>query len=356
VVPFGALTRFGYWATYWAVWSTMIWLDTKVAPLKCPTTTTGMFGLEELGRVPGVHHVRPGPLDPEGDEVDPVAGRDGGPTRAPPPLRAGRSSSPRVALLWATAWSDRLEVVERLPRPFDHQEGERAPPGRRRPPRAPPRAGRRRSGPGRAAGTGPPGPGPAVGGLGAEARDRRSAGTRPPTSTSPSPWGASTRATVRTSRAARTLEAAAAPPQRHGVAGQDGEGDAVAGVDVIHPSPSDWRWRRAMSNSAALEPVGEHLDAVADHQHPGEDQGEGDEPEQQGPGHDPVDGGREVGVQDGGPWWSVRHQSTEKWTMGTSTRRTGRRWRSAGPGRRDRPEPGAGPDSRAGGRAAARSR
>ena len=33
--PLGApRTRLGYLATYWAVWSTMIWLDTKVAPAK----------------------------------------------------------------------------------------------------------------------------------------------------------------------------------------------------------------------------------------------------------------------------------------------------------------------------------
>ena len=64
--------------------------------------------------------------------------------------------------------------------------------------------------------------------------------------------------------------------------------------------PSAWRSRRATSSSPRPQPVLEHADPVADQEHPDEDQGQGDEAEQQGPGHRPVDGGREVGVQHGG--------------------------------------------------------
>ena len=252
VDPLGALTRLGYWATYWAVWSTMIWFDTKVSPTKWPDHDHGDVGLEELGRVARVHDVDP-TVGARGDEVDPAAVAVDRPGHHQALEPEGLRPQDGLALKGLV---HRLEVVERTAEALhqekdegadeddaDHDEpaallpsrpvrGRRAGPVRTLPPDALDRSATSTSG--------------------RAGRSALSASTVPATSASRRrrPRRPRRGAIVGIDAGGQSFEAAAAPPQLDGVAAQDGEGDGVAGVDVAHSSPSDQRSRRAMSRSA----------------------------------------------------------------------------------------------------------
>ena len=165
-----------------------------------------------------------------------------------------------MALL-CRAWFDRLEVVERTAEALhqkkdeggdedgaDHHEPAALVPTRRR--------GRRPW----SDGAGTPvasdravaGPVPVPVPVASVAGPRRRHSRRRwwPARARPVPWGERSRGRVRLDPGRQPFQPAAAPPQLDGVAAQDGEGDAVAGVDVAHASPSDHRSRRATSRSA----------------------------------------------------------------------------------------------------------
>ena len=146
VVPLGALTRLGCSGTYWAVWSTMIWLETKRVPREVPDHDHRDVGLEELGRVA----VLTTSTCVLGTRRPRSRRRRRGGAPMPGTTRPSRRNVlvPSIALL-RQGLVDGLEVVERTAEALHEQEAESGHEHGTDHPQAPAAGGRRRDGAGR---------------------------------------------------------------------------------------------------------------------------------------------------------------------------------------------------------------
>ena len=122
VFPFVPFTRVGWAAMYVGGVLDLIWSDRNSvdeADAKWPTTTTGMSGLEELGRRPDVVHDDRLVAAPDMTKSVPHAVRRIVPGTTVP---SSRNVVVPTAVRWAKRLVDRVEVVERAAQPFDEQE------------------------------------------------------------------------------------------------------------------------------------------------------------------------------------------------------------------------------------------